>query len=377
MDFRFTEEQEELREMARGFLAEVSGSEQIRAAMASELGHDPEVWKRVGAELGWPAVAIPEAYGGLGLGDVELVALMEVMGESVFGSPFFASIALGANAILVAGSEDQKKALLPDIAEGLATATLAVAEEGSGWAVEGIRTSYRREGDELVLSGTKHFVVDGHFADRIVVALREDGSSGREGLALVVLPGETVGLERSALPTLDPTRRLAKIGFDGVRVPASCRLGEAGADALDRILQRAAVALSAEQVGGAQRCLDMAVAYAKERVQYGRPIGSFQAIKHKCADMMVKLESARSAVYYAACVAAENGDELALAASMAKAAASDAYFFCAGSALQIFGGVGFTWEYDIHLYFKRARSSASLLGDAVYHRELVARAIGL
>ncbi|MCP5058103.1 MAG: acyl-CoA dehydrogenase [bacterium] len=377
MDFRFTEEQDELREMARGFLVEVSSSDQVRAAMASELGHDPEVWKRVGAELGWPAVTTPDTYGGLGLGDVELVALMEVMGETLFASPFFASVALGANAILTAGTEDHRQALLPELAEGVCTATLAVAEQGGGWAAEDIRASFRREGDELVLTGTKRHVVDGHFADRIVVALREEGSSGREGLALVVLPGDVTGLQREALPTLDQTRRLAEIRLDGVRVPAFTRLGDGGADALDRILQRAAIALAAEQVGGAQRCLEMAVAYAKERVQYGRPIGSFQAIKHKCADMMVKIESARSAVYYAACVAADQGDELALAASMAKAAASDTYSFCAGTALQIFGGVGFTWEYDIHLYFKRARSSASLLGDAPYHRELVARAIGL
>ncbi|MCP3982846.1 MAG: acyl-CoA/acyl-ACP dehydrogenase [bacterium] len=377
MDFRLTEEQEELREMARSFLAEVSGSDQVRAAMTSELGHDPEVWKRVGAELGWPAVTIPDAYGGLGLGDVELAAMMEMMGQALFGSPFFASVALGANAILTAGSEDQKQALLPEIAEGVTTATLAVTEADGGWAAEDIHASYRREGDELVLAGTKRHVVDGHFADRIVVAVREEGSSDRAGVALVVIPGEAAGLERTILPTLDQTRRLAELRLDGVRVPAFTRLEEAGADVLDRVLQRGAVALAAEQIGGAQRCLEMAVEYAKERVQYGRPIGSFQAIKHKCADMMVKIESARSVVYFAACVAAEQGDELALAASMAKAAASEAYSFCAGTALQIFGGVGFTWEYDIHLYFKRARSSASLLGDAPYHRELVAREIGL
>ncbi len=363
--------------MARAFLSEVSGSEQVRAAMTSELGYDPEVWKRVGAELGWPAVTIPEAYGGLGLGEVELVALMETMGEAVFCAPFFASVALGANAILAAGSEAQKQALLPDLAEGVSTATLALAEGGGGWAAEDVGATFRPDGDELVLSGTKRHVVDGHSADLVVVAVREEGSASRDGVSLVALPGDTPGLERRALPTLDQTRRLAEIRLDGVRVPAAARLDAGDADALGAILQRAAVALAAEQVGGAQRCLEMAVAYSKERVQYGRPIGAFQAIKHKCADMMVKIESARSAVYYAACVAAEGGEALPLAASMAKAAASDAYFFAAGTTLQIFGGVGFTWEYDVHLYFKRARSSASLLGDAAHHRELVARAIGL
>ncbi|MAE97435.1 MAG: acyl-CoA dehydrogenase [Deltaproteobacteria bacterium] len=377
MDFRFTDEQEELREMARAFLSEVSGSEQVRAAMASELGHDPEVWKRIGSELGWPSVHIPEEYGGLGLGDVELVALMETMGESVLCSPFFATVCLGANALLVAGSEEQKRARLPAIAEGQVTATLAHAERGGGWDSADVTTTYRREADEIRLSGTKRFVVDGHVADLVVVSARAEGSAGREGLALFLVPGDAPGLVRTLLPTMDQTRHLAELELAEVRLPAEARLGEAGAEALDEILQRAAVALAAEQVGGAQRCLEMSVAYAKEREQYGRPIGSFQAIKHKCADMMVKVEAARSALYYAACVAAESGESLALAASMAKSAASDAYFFNAGAALQIFGGVGFTWEYDIHLYFKRARSSTALLGDVVHHRERIARALGL
>jgi len=376
MDFRFTEEQEELREMARAFLAEVSGSDQIRAAMATELGYDADVWKRIGAELGWTSVHIPEAYGGLGLGDVELVALLETTGERLLCAPFFSTVALGANALLVAGSEAQKQEQLPGIAEGTTRATLAYAEGVEG-GFEDIAASFATQGDEVVLTGTKRFVVDGHSADLLVVAARAEGSSSRDGIGLFLVPGDSPGLSRRVVGTMDQTRRLAEIQLDGLRLPASSRLGAGGADSLDEILQRAAIGLAAEQIGVAQRALEMAVEYAKERVQYGRVIGSFQAIKHKCADMMTKVESARSAVYYAACVAAEGGEDLPYAASMAKAVASDACFFNAGTCLQIFGGVGFTWEYDVHLYFKRAQSTKGLLGDAVHHRERVARAIGL
>ena len=364
MNFAFTEEQEELRATARAFLAEHSKPEQVRAASESELGHDPSVWKRVGAELGWTAVAIPEAAGGLGLSWVEVVALQEVLGEALFCGPYLATVGLAASALAAAGDAAQQAEWLGQIAAG-ARAALAY---GAG-------ASCRRAGDGYALDGAVRHVVDGHCAELLVVAARGDA-----GVSLFALPADAAGLERAPLPTLDRTRRLAELRFAGVRVPAGARLGAEGAaqPALERALALGAIALAAEQVGVAQRSLDLAVAYAKERVQFGRPIGSFQAIKHKCADMMVKLEAARSAVYWAGCVAAEPGAEgLLLAASAAKAAASDAAFFCAGSALQIFGGVGFTAEYDIQLYFKRARASAALLGDPAWHRERVAQRIGL
>ncbi len=377
MEFAFTEEQEELRAMARAFLADHSVSEHVRRAMESELGYEPEVWKRVGAELGWPSVIVPEAYGGLGLGPVELTALMEAMGEALFCGPFLSSVCLGANAILAAGDEEQKRAWLPGIAEGQTLATLAWAEPGRSAGPDGIATTARREGDDFVLSGHKRYVLDGAGADLLIVAARAPGSTGAEGVSLFAVPAEMAGLERRPLATMDQTRRQADVALRDVRVPASSALGTGRWPALERTLDLAAVALAAEQVGGAQRCLDLSVAYAKERVQFGRPIGSFQSIKHKCADMMVQVESARSAAYYAACVAAEGSDELPVAASLAKAAASDAYFRCAADAVQIHGGVGFTWEYDVHLYFKRAKSSEILLGDAAHHRERVARRIGL
>ncbi len=379
MDFAFTQEQEELRATARDFLATHSGSQQVRTAMQSELGYDPQVWKQIGTELGWPSVIIPEDFGGLGLGYVELIALLEVMGGALLCAPFFSSVCLGGNALLVGGSEEQKKEYLPGIAAGQTRATLAFTEASGRWDAAGIKATARREGGDYVLSGKKNFVLDGHCADLFIVAARAAGTMGEAGISLFAVPAQTRGVERRALPTMDQTRRQAEIELRDVRVPASALIGPEGEGwgALARTLELAAVALSAEQVGGAQRCLDLSVEYAKERVQFGRPIGSFQAIKHKCADMLVQVESARSASYYAGCVAAEDGDELPLVASLAKAYCSDAYYHCAANAIQIHGGVGFTWEYDVHLYFKRAKSTESFLGDAAFHRELVARRIGL
>ena len=379
MDFAFTSEQEELRETARAFLAEQAGSEALRLAMESESGYDPGLWKQIGAELGWTSVHVPEEYGGLGLGYVELVALMEVMGEALLCAPFFSTVCLAANALLVAGSEAQKSEHLPGIAAGQTLATLAFNEPNGRPGAAGIEAIARAEAGDFVLRGRKSYVIDGHSADLVIVAAREEGSVDERGVSLFAVPASAPGLERVPCVTVDQTRRQAELRLDGVRVPASSLLGEPGAgwDALQKTLDLAAVALAAEQVGGAQRCLDLSVDYAKERVQFGRPIGSFQAIKHKCADMMVRVESARSAAYYAGCIAAEDSDELPSVASLAKAYCSDAYFACAADCLQIHGGVGFTWEYDVHLYFKRAKSSETLLGDPAYHRERVATLMGL
>ncbi len=380
MDFAFNEEQEELRSMAQAFLEENSGSEQIRKAMESELGYEPDIWNQIGSELGWTSVHIPEEYGGLGLGYVELVALQEIMGARLLCAPFFSSVCLGANALLVAGSEQQKQEYLPGIAEGTTRATLAYQGESGRFDASTVDVTAEANGNSYRLNGKSTFVVDGHCADLIVVAARAPGSEGEAGLGLFAVPGDAAGLSRKRLPTVDQTRRLASLEFANVEVPAAARLGdeESAGPALSRTLDLAAIGLAAEQVGGAQQCLDMSVDYAKEREQFGRAIGSFQAIKHKCADMMLLVESARSAAYYAGCtVAEENESELATVAPLAKAYCSDAYFQCAADSIQIHGGVGFTWEYDVHLYFKRAKSSEILLGDAQYHRELLAQRIGL
>ena len=378
MDFVFDEEQEELRATARAFLAEHSGSEQIRQAIESDLGFDPQLGKQL-AELGGLAVTIPEEYEGMGLGAVELTALMEVMGESLLCSPFLSTIGLAANAILTAGSEDQKAQYLPGIAAGQTIATLAFSEANGRWSADAVRATATPSADGFTLRGAKHYVPDAMAADLLVIAARREDSHGEDGISLFALPADTPGIERSALLTMDQTRRQGGIALRDVKLPATALLGVEGDGwpALRKTLDLAAVALAAEQVGGAQRCLDLSVEYAKERQQFGRPIGAFQAIKHKCADMMVQVESARSAAYFAGCVAAEDGDDLSLQASLAKAYCSDAFFRCAADALQIHGGVGFTWEYDIHLYLKRARSTETFLGNAAHHRERVAQQIGL
>ncbi|MFN8544419.1 MAG: acyl-CoA dehydrogenase family protein [Candidatus Binatia bacterium] len=379
MRFAFTEEQVALRDAARSFLHDCASPDAVRRAMATETGWDPAVWRRIGSELGWTSILVPEACEGAGLGYVELVALMEEMGAALLCAPFFSTVCLATNALLLGGTAAQQQAHLPGIAAGTTTATLAWTEPCGRWDAAGIAAVARRDGGDFVLSGTKTFVVDGHTADLLIVAARHPGSTGEDGVSLFLVPATTPGIARRPLPTMDQTRRQAEIRLHDVRLPAAAVLGEAGAGApvLARVLDRAAVALAAEQVGGAQRCLDLTVEYAKQRTQFGRAIGSFQAIKHMCADMLVKLESARSAAYYAGWAVATDDPELPALASLAKAYCSDAYFFCAAEALQIHGGVGFTWEYDVHLYFKRAKSSETLLGPPAYHRELVAQRIGL
>ncbi len=379
MNFAFNQEQEELRRTARAFLADQCPSEKTRDDMESADGFDRRLWTRMSEQLGWPAVAIPERYGGYGLGQVEVAALMEEMGAAIVCSPFFSTVCLAANALLLAGSEEQKTEHLPRIAAGQCLATLALAEEAGRWDAGGIESTGRPDGDGYLLAGRKSYVPDGHSADLIIVAARRAGSSGENGVSLFCVPATAPGLSCRQLPTMDRSRRQAEITLDNVRVPAGALMGREGLawPAIAKTLSLAAAALAAEQVGGAQRCLDMSVAYAKERRQFGRAIGSFQAIKHKCADMMLQVESARSAAYYAAWAGAEDAGDLAEAASLAKAYCSDAYFSCAAEAIQIHGGVGFSWDYDVHLYFKRAKSSETLLGDAVFHREQVAARIGL
>jgi len=377
MRFSFTDEQNALRESARAFLADHSSSEQVRAAMASGLGFDRGVWTRIAQEMGWTAITIGEEYGGLGLGYVELVALLEEMGSHLLCSPFFSSICLGANALAIAANEEQKAEYLPGVAAGDSIATLALTEARGGWDVSGIGTTARRDGSSFVLDGVKTYVPDGSAADLLLVAAREPGSTGEAGVGLFAVRADAGGLHRNALPTMDQTRRQAEVTLNGVRVSGSALLGGAmdAWPAIAKTLQLGAIALAAEQVGGADRCLAMAVQYAKERVQFGRQIGSFQAIKHKCADMLLRVESARSAAYYAGWAASVDDAELPALASLAKSYCSDAYFHCAAESLQIHGGVGFTWEYDVHLHFKRARSGEHLLGSPSQHREHIAQHI--
>jgi len=371
MNFSLNDEQMALKQSAQRFLRDRANSAVVRSSMKTESGFDAGVWSAITQELGWTAVSIPETYGGFGLSFVELVVLMEEMGQALLCSPFFSSICLSANTLLTAGTEEQKNRFLPAIAEGRQTAALAYLEQNGGENPLAVQTTAELDGDHYVLSGEKAFVIDGHTADWLIVSAQTSGSTG---ISLFVIPANAAGLKRTRTPTMDETRKQATLQLKSVRVPVTDRLGsdDDATPALLRTLDLASVALAAEQMGGAQRCLDMAVSYAKERVQFGRTIGSFQAIKHKCADMMLLVESARSACYYGGWVASNKPELLHQTASMVRAYCSDAFFTCASESLQIHGGIGFTWEHDVHLYFKRAQGMTSILGSAATHRERIA-----
>ena len=377
MNFAFTEEQDQLRDFVRDFLADKSPESAVREQMDTERGYDPDVWDQMADQMGLQGLAIPEAYGGQGFSFVEQVIVLEEMGRALLCAPYFSSVVLAANALLACDDEEARKAHLPDIASGQRRGALAFTEESGRWDESGIAMAASGSGSGANgagawrLDGTKMYVLDGHTADLLVVA-----ACTGSGVSLFTVEADAAGLTRTPLSTMDQTRKQAKLTFDGVE--ASLLGAEGGGwPVLERVLDLAAVALAAEQVGGAQMCLDMAVEYAKVRVQFGRPIGSFQAIKHKCADMLLQVESAKSAAYYAGWCAAEMNDELPQVASMAKSYCSEAYFHAAAENIQIHGGIGFTWEHPAHLYFKRAKSSELLFGDPTYHRELLAQRIGI
>ena len=376
VNFAFSDEQEQLRDAVRRFLEAKSPSTEVRRLMDTTDGYDPAVWAQMANELGLQSLHIPEEFGGQGFTFVELAIVLEEMGRVLLCAPYFSTVVLAADAIINAGTDAQKGELLPGIAGGETIAALAFTEPNGKWDASGIEMVAQGSGDSYTLDGTKMFVIDGHLADCIVVAARLEGTSGEEGISLFTVAGDAAGLTRTALATMDQTRKQAKLEFSGVAAAPLGTPGEGWA-ALSKTLDQAAACLANEMVGGAQQVLDMSVEYAKVRVQFGRPIGSFQAIKHKCADMLLEVESGKSAAYYAAWAAAEDNEELPVAASLAKAYCSDAYFHAAAENIQIHGGIGFTWEHDAHLYFKRAKSSEILFGDATYHRELLAQRIGI
>jgi alkylation response protein AidB-like acyl-CoA dehydrogenase len=371
VNFAFSEEQEELRRSVRRFLEDKSPESEVRRLMETTEGYDPAVWDQMAQQLGLQGLAIPEEYGGSGYGYVELVVVLEEMGRALLCAPYFSTVALAANALLSSGDDAAKKEFLPGIAAGSTIATLAFTEDSGRWDEAGITMTATKAGDGYTLDGHKSFVLDGHTANLLLVAARTGA-----GVSLFAVDGNASGLTRTPLSTMDQTRKQARLEFSGT--PARLVGSEgSGWNALSKTLDLAAVALAAEQVGGAQKVLEMSVEYAKVRVQFGRPIGSFQAIKHKCADMLLEVESAKSAAYYAGWAASEDSDELPVVASLAKAYCSDAYFHAAAENIQIHGGIGFTWEHPAHLYFKRAKSSELLFGDPTYHRELLAQRIGI
>jgi len=372
MKLAVSAEQRELRDSVRRFLADRAPLSRVRELMETPDGTDRPVWQQAGAQLGLQGIAIPEQYGGAGFTFAEQAVVLEELGAALYGGPYLASAVLAATALLSGSDEAARRELLPGVASGQTVATLAFTEDDGSWEPEAIRLAAARGGPGgWVLDGHKSFVLDGHTANLILVVAAADA-----GLSLFAVDPGAAGLDRRVLPTLDQTRKLARLEFDSVAGRLIGVPGEA-AGVLAGTLDVAAIALAAEQLGGAQRALDMAVGYAKIRHQFGRPIGSFQAIKHRCADLLLEVESLRSAVGYAAAAVAENSAEVPVVAALAKAYASDVYFHVTAENIQIHGGIGFTWEHDAHLYFKRAKSSELFLGDAAYHREHLAERIGL
>ncbi|HEX6489679.1 MAG TPA: acyl-CoA dehydrogenase [Candidatus Dormibacteraeota bacterium] len=376
MDFAFSEEQDMLRASARDFLAKQVTSKKVRQLAETDDGFDADLWKRI-AEIGWTGLGIPEEYGGVGT-FLDLVVVLEEAGRALLPGPFFTTMGLGVPVLLEAGTEAQKKRVLPGVAAGDARVTLAMTEPAGRWDSGGVELRAEKSGAGWKLSGTKLFVPDAAMSEHMVVVARTRGGD-EEGITLFLLSGRPDGLTVEPLKTMDQTRRWYEVRFDGVELPDDAVMGAAdqGWPPLKRALQWGAAALCAEMVGGSQWVLDTSVEYAKTRQQFGKPIGIYQAVSHKLADMLLEVESARSATYYAAWTVDADAPDRSIATSMAKAYASDAYRKAAGNGIQVHGGIGFTWEHDMHLYFKRAKSSEVTLGDATYHRELVAQHLDL
>ncbi|WP_405837316.1 acyl-CoA dehydrogenase family protein [Streptomyces sp. NBC_01518] len=371
MDFAFSDEQDELRRTVRAFLADTSPETETRRLMETPEGFDRALWHRMGTELGLQGLAVPEEYGGAGCGPVEVGAVMEELGRALACTPFLASAVLATTTLLRSDDEDARKRLLPGLASGELVGTLALSEDSARWDATGVQLNARESKGRWLLTGHKMFVLDGATADVVLTVARTD-----DGIGVFWVDGDAAGLTRAPLPTMDPTRRQARLDY--ADVPATrLRTHGDGWDLVSQVLDRAAVALAAEQVGVASRALDMAVEYAKVRHQFGRPIGSFQAVKHLLADVLLEVESARAAAHFALLAAEGEDPDLPAVASLAKAFCSDACLQATEQNIQVHGGIGFTWEHPAHLYLKRAKTSQLLFGDSAYHRELLARRIGL
>jgi alkylation response protein AidB-like acyl-CoA dehydrogenase len=370
MKFAFSSEQEEFRSNLRRLFAERSPPKEVRRLMETEAGWERDAWRRLNSELGLSAVRIPEAYGGQGFGFGELCIVLEEMGRALVCAPFFSTAVLATGAILNVAKEADKQALLPAIASGDTIATLAWVEDNGRWDASGTTLTVTPSAGSFRLDGHKSFVLDGHTADLIIVLARAPGSRGESGLSLFTVDGNAAGLTRRALRTMDWTRKLARLEFRGVEAKL---LGEqdAAAGPFARTMTEAAICLANEMAGVAERLREDSLAYSKLRVQFGRQIASFQSMKHKAADMLVDVELAKSAAYYAAAALDEGDNDVEAIASLAKAQASEACLQTAIHAIQIHGGIGFTWDNDTHLWFKRAKSSEVFLGDAHHHRELM------
>ena len=376
MHLEFTAEQDELRDGVRGMLARECPISLVREVV--EKGTSPDaLWSQM-VELGWPALTVPEGAGGLGMGAVELAVVVEELGRVLAPGPYLPTVTEFAPVVAEAGSPEQRERFLGGVAAGELTGTLALVEESGSVDVGRVAATATPDGAGFVLHGMKQTVVEASSADEIAVIARTPDTRGDDGVGAFVVARADLGVE--PIEALDASRPLARVALDGVRVDADRALGAPGpgtAVAVRRAVDVATTALAVETVGAAQAIFDITLAYAKQREQFGSPIGSFQAIKHKFADMLVALERARATSYFAALTIAEDDDRRALATSTAKAAAGDCAALLAKEGIQIHGGIGYTWEHDMHLYVRRVKSSSLLFGNAAQHRARVADLIGL
>ena len=366
MDFAFTPDQMLLKNSARAFLDEHCKPATVRLTWDDPRGESEAMWKEM-AQLGWLGLPLPEEHGGSGLGLVETAILLEELGRAAYPGPYWPTL-LAATAIAETGTEAQKKRWLGAIATGDARATLMLLDADLDWNPESTATRADKVRGGWQLTGLKRYVGWSHVANVLLVPARAP-----EGLSLFLVDPAASGLSASPVQSMDPGSRLAHLTLDRVPVRDEDALGAPGSAAalLGRLLRRGAVGAAAEMLGAARRCLDMAVGYAKVREQFGQPIGSFQAIRHKCAEMLLETENSHSAVYYAAWALDAGAEDAETAASIAKSYVGDASRKVCGEAIQGHGGIGFTWEYDLHMYFKRAKALEAQYGDAEYHRELI------
>jgi alkylation response protein AidB-like acyl-CoA dehydrogenase len=368
MNFSFSEDQTLLRNSVRAALDEQCKPARVRAMMDDERGYDEALWGEM-AKLGWLGLPFAEEQGGAGLGLVELALVLEEMGRAAYPGPYFASVVLAGLGLQAGGSAAQKERWLPAIASGQARGTAALLEDSLDWDPASTTATAARRDAGFRLSGVKRFVPWAHVADVALVPAR-----GPEGVSLFLLDPRAPGVTLTPMVGIDLTTRWSEMRLDGAAGELMGPVGGAG-PVLEGLLRRAAVGASAEMLGAARRCLDMSVGYAKVREQFGQLIGSFQAVRHRCAEMLLEVEKAHAAVYYAAWALGAGAEDAAMAASVCKSFVSEAARQVCGDAIQVHGGIGFTWEYDLHLYFKRAKALEPLYGDAAYHREMIVRAL--
>jgi 3-oxocholest-4-en-26-oyl-CoA dehydrogenase beta subunit len=373
MNFELDEEQSMLKTSARDFLEKECPVKLVRDMMEDEKGYSPELWKKM-AQLGWFGLAFPEKYGGANFTFLDQAVLLEECGRALVPGPVMPTVILVGQTILAAGTEEQKQNILPKMINGDLILTLAFLEKSGSLEASGVTVKAEKSGDKYVISGTKLFVPDAHVADYILCVARTNNSANKEdGISLFLVDTKTKGIQVQVLKTMTG-EKLCEVVFNNVSVPAQNIVGQVnkGWSLVQKIQREGAVAEAAWMTGGARWVLDTSIDYAKERIAFGRPIGSFQAIQHKLADMALEVEGATSIMYYAAWTISEDASDKNMAASMAKSWCSDTYRNAAFNGVQIHGGIGFTWDHDMHLYFKRAKASEVSFGDSDYHREIVA-----